>query len=78
MPRLALLISLTAVGHFAQVAQEDRAALPFLLHALAAADVHAQLAADGLQGEAKLLLNLGIAGDGFLASLVNGTQTLAM
>ncbi len=65
-------------GHFAQVPQEDAPPLAFLLHALPAADVHAQLAADGLQRQPDLLLNLRVAGDRFLDSLVNGTHTLAM
>ena len=52
--------------HFAQIAQEDVAALPLLLHLLPPADVHRQLAADGLQAQPQFLLNLRIRGDRFL------------
>ena len=52
-------------GDFAQVAQENAAPLAFLLHLLAAAEIHAELAADGLQAEAHFFLNFGIAGDRF-------------
>ena len=53
-------------GDFLEIAQEDFAAVALLLHSQPLADVHAQLAADGLQAEADFLLNLRIAGDRFL------------
>ena len=40
--------------------------LAFVLHAVAAAEEHRQLAAHGLQGQPQFLLDLGIAGHGLL------------
>ena len=56
---------MTAVGHFAQIAEKDISPLALLLHLLAAADVHRQLAADGLQTQPQLFLNFRIRRDGF-------------
>src|SRR3954471_13832116 len=62
---LQVLNHADGAGDLAKVAEEDAAALAFLFHLLPAIEIHAEFTTDGLQSEAQLLLDFGIAGDGF-------------